>query len=98
MSALNAVLADLHDESADLDQRVSALPAEQWETLTPAPGWTIAHQISHLAWTDEVSLLGVVDPERFMSVLADALADPGGFVDSGAKAGLSAGVGRLEFA
>ncbi len=95
MSALNAVLADLHDESADLDQRVAALSGEQWETLTPAPGWTIAHQIAHLAWTDEVSLLGVVDPERFTAVLADALADPGGFVDAGATAGLGRGIGEL---
>ena len=95
MSALNAVLADLHAESDDLDQRVAALSTEQWATLTPAPGWTIAHQIAHLAWTDEVSLLGVVDPERFMAVLSDAAADPGGIVDSGASAGSSQTPGEL---
>ena len=37
------------------------LPAERWATPTPAPGWTIAHQIAHLLWTDRVSLLSVTD-------------------------------------
>ncbi len=95
MSALNAVLADLHAESEELDQTVAALSTEQWATLTPAPGWTVAHQIAHLAWTDEVSLLGAVDPERFMAVLADAAADPGGFVDSSANAGVTNSPGEL---
>jgi uncharacterized protein (TIGR03084 family) len=95
MSALNAVLADLHAESDDLDQRVAALSTEEWGTLTPAPGWTISHQIAHLAWTDEVSLLGIVDPERFAEVLGDAAADPGGFIDSSANAGYTKTPGEL---
>jgi uncharacterized protein (TIGR03084 family) len=95
MSALNAVLADLHAESDDLDQRVAALSTEQWATLTPAPGWTIGHQIAHLAWTDEVSLMGIVDPERFMAVLAEAAADPGGYADSGAQAGNAQSPGEI---
>jgi uncharacterized protein (TIGR03084 family) len=95
MSALNAVLADLHDESEDLDHRVAALPTEAWSTETPAPGWTIAHQIAHLAWTDEVSLLSAIDPERFMAVLGEAAADPGGFVDSSAQGGADQSPGEL---
>jgi uncharacterized protein (TIGR03084 family) len=95
MSALNEVLADLHEESDDLDRRVSALPTEVWKKETPAPGWTIAHQIAHLAWTDEVSLLAVLDPERFVAVLGEAAADPGGFVESTAQAGVEKTPGEL---
>jgi uncharacterized protein (TIGR03084 family) len=95
MSALNDVLADLHDESEDLDHRVAALPTEAWKKETPAPGWTIAHQIAHLAWTDEVSVLSVVDPERFVAVLGEAASDPGGFVESTTQAGAGHSPGEL---
>ena len=32
---------------------------------TPAEGWTVAHQIAHLAWTDEQALLAATEPEGF---------------------------------
>ncbi|HCT77704.1 MAG TPA: TIGR03084 family protein [Micromonosporaceae bacterium] len=95
MSALNDVLADLHAESEDLDHRVAALSPDEWATLTPAPGWTITHQIAHLAWTDEVSLISIVDPERFMELLSQAAADPGGFVEAGAQAGAQDSPGAI---
>ena len=50
---------DLRAESDDLDGLVADLPAERWAEATPAPGWTIAHQIAHLLWTDRVALLPV---------------------------------------
>jgi len=95
MSALNSVLADLHDESDELDRLVSALPVADWATQTPAPGWTISHQIAHLAWTDDVSRLAATDPEAFGAVLARAAADPAGFVDSGASEGAALSPGEL---
>jgi uncharacterized protein (TIGR03084 family) len=93
MSALNAVLADLHDESEELDRLVSELPSAEWARMTPAPGWTIAHQISHLHWTDHVARLAAIDPTAFAQQLKRAVDDPGGFVDSGAQdaAGLAPG-------
>jgi uncharacterized protein (TIGR03084 family) len=95
MSALNRVLADLHDESDELDGLVSALPVADWATQTPAPGWTIAHQIAHLAWTDHVARLAVTDPGAFAEVLAQAAADPAGFVDAGAGKGAALSPGEL---
>jgi len=59
------VLSDLRDESQDLDELVSGLADDAWATPTPAQGWTIAHQIAHLAWTDGQSLLAVTDPDAF---------------------------------
>jgi uncharacterized protein (TIGR03084 family) len=95
MSALNRVLADLHDESDELDRLVSALPVADWAIQTPAPGWTIAHQIAHLAWTDHVARLAATDPDGFGQVLAMAAADPAGFVDAGANEGAALSPGEL---
>ncbi|OBK53381.1 TIGR03084 family protein [Mycobacterium gordonae] len=85
MTGSAAFVADLQAESDDLDALVAPLPAESWATMTPAPGWTIAHQIGHLLWTDRVSLLSVTDAAAFGEALAAAAADPGGFVDAGAE-------------
>jgi uncharacterized protein (TIGR03084 family) len=64
---------------------VAPLPADAWANPTPAPGWTIAHQIAHLLWTDRVALIAVTDEEGFADVLAEAASDPVGFVDAGAE-------------
>ena len=50
-SAVHQVVADLEAESAQLDALVADLDDAGWATPTPAEGWTVAHQISHLAWT-----------------------------------------------
>jgi len=81
---LDEVLADLWAESADLDRLVGGLPAEDWGRPTPAEGWTIAHQIAHLAWTDEAAHLAVTDPDGFKAVLEKAAANPHTYVDEGA--------------
>lgn len=53
---LESVLADLSAESGALAETVDPLTDEQWRQPTPAEGWTIAHQIIHLAWTDEAAV------------------------------------------
>jgi uncharacterized protein (TIGR03084 family) len=84
MATAEPMVADLRAESDDLDALVADLPAPRWAEATPAPGWTIAHQIAHLLWTDRVALLAVTDEAGFADVLADAAKDPTGFVDEGA--------------
>ncbi|MCX5200509.1 TIGR03084 family metal-binding protein [Streptomyces sp. NBC_00237] len=86
MSELDAVISDLRDESAELDLHVRDLTDAQWRLSTPAPGWTVAHQIAHLAWTDSVALLSATDPGAFAAEVGRAAADPGGFVDESADA------------
>jgi uncharacterized protein (TIGR03084 family) len=81
---LAEVLTDLAAESADLDRLVADLPVSGWTTLTPSPGWTIAHQIAHLAWTDRASRIAITDPRVFGAEIAAALAEPDSFVDTGA--------------
>lgn len=79
------MVADLRDESDALDALVADLPATGWQTPTPAPGWTIAHQIAHLWWTDRVSLQTITDEPAFAAVLGEAAGNPDGFVDAAAE-------------
>jgi len=83
------LLTDLDAESSELDATVAGLSDVDWSRPTEAAGWTIAHQISHLAWTDRMALIAVTDAEAFGGELANALADPSGFVDRAAAEGLA---------
>ena len=79
------MVADLRAESDALDALVADLPPARWAEPTPAAGWTIAHQIAHLLWTDRVALTAVTDEAAFAALLEEAAKDPGGFVDAGAE-------------
>ena len=85
MADAGPIVADLEAESDALDALVGPLPPDEWATATPATGWTIAHQIAHLLWTDRVSLLSVTDEAAFREVLTLAAANPTGFVDVAAE-------------
>lgn len=85
MADVDAVLGDLSAEGDDLDALVAALTEDQWALPTPAEGWTVAHQIAHLAWTDAVALLSATDLAGFASVIDQARQDPHAFVDKGAQ-------------
>ncbi|NEA50963.1 maleylpyruvate isomerase family mycothiol-dependent enzyme, partial [Streptomyces sp. SID10815] len=87
MSEPTPVFDDLRAESEELDRLVAGLSAERWRTATPAPGWSVAHQIAHLAWTDRSAFLAVTDPEQFRALVEKALAAPDSFVDQGAEEG-----------
>ncbi|MCV6969894.1 TIGR03084 family metal-binding protein [Mycobacterium bohemicum] len=85
MAGPGPIVADLRAESDDLDALVAPLQADRWAAATPAPGWTIAHQIGHLLWTDRVALTAITDEAAFAEALQAAAADPTGFVDAGAE-------------
>ncbi|MER5312209.1 TIGR03084 family metal-binding protein [Streptomyces sp. NPDC002773] len=87
MSDPVVVLDDLRDESSELNRLVGELRPERWGAPSPAPGWTLAHQIAHLAWTDRAALLAATDAEAFAAETAKALAAPDRFVDEGAEEG-----------
>lgn len=87
---VDLVLADLAAESDALDDLVAGLDSDGWRTPTPAPGWDVAHQIAHLAWTDEAATLAARDKAGWDALVTDALADPEGFVDRAAAEGAEA--------
>ncbi|MEU4795344.1 TIGR03084 family metal-binding protein [Streptomyces sp. NPDC023327] len=82
-----SVLDDLRRESEELDRLVAELGEDRWALATPAPGWTVAHQIAHLAWTDRAALLAATDPGAFAAEVDKAAAAPDSFVDEGAQQG-----------
>jgi uncharacterized protein (TIGR03084 family) len=86
MADAGPIVGDLAAESDALDALVASLPQTRWRELTPADGWTIAHQIGHLLWTDRGSLTSITDEAAFADLLITAAADPTGFVNAAAEA------------
>lgn len=84
MAGVDSIVADLRAESDELDALVAPLADDRWAAPTPAAGWTIAHQIAHLLWTDRVALTAVNDEAAFAELLEAAASNPTGFVDAGA--------------
>jgi uncharacterized protein (TIGR03084 family) len=89
VAELAPLLADLRAEADALDAVVAELEETAWLGPTPAEGWTIAHQIAHLAWTDEQALLAVSDPEGFARAVAGGGPDLAAAVDDAAGTGAS---------
>jgi uncharacterized protein (TIGR03084 family) len=60
---VDALCDDLAAEHADLDRVVAA--GDRLAEPTPAPGWTVGDQISHLWFFDQRALLALTDPDAF---------------------------------
>ncbi len=86
-SVAAAVFADLREEGLELDSLVWDLDADGWGRATPAPRWTIAHQIAHLHWTDQAALVSLTDAPGFARMAEEAAKAPESFVDEGAEQG-----------
>ena len=76
---LPALLADLAAESDVIEQLLEGLDDSSWESPTPAAGWAIRDQVSHLAYFDEVGTLAATDPDRFRTEAARLTALGGDF-------------------
>ncbi len=88
MADLDSIVDDLRAEGDALDALVADLTDQEWSTPTPAEGWTVAHQIGHLSWTDDVAERttsgaagDAAAAAAFQEVLKQAWSDPTGFVD-----------------
>jgi uncharacterized protein (TIGR03084 family) len=53
----------------ELDELLAGLDDEQWKLPTPAPGWTITHQVAHLAATFRMAGLSASDPDAFIALM-----------------------------
>jgi enediyne biosynthesis protein E11 len=82
VTAVPDVYADLIAEGESLDQIVASLEPEQWALPTPAPGWTVAHQVAHLASIVKLAEIAATDPATFQAVAATAGNDFDGAVES----------------
>lgn len=84
---MSDTVAAFLQECEVLDALVADRDDATWTLPTPASGWTIAHQIAHLAWTDEVALLAATAPEEFAAEVEAALRNVTGHVDDQAAKG-----------
>ncbi|ALV39886.1 wyosine base formation domain-containing protein [Pseudarthrobacter sulfonivorans] len=93
---LDELLTDLEQMGGELEEALNRLSPRDWNKPTPAAGWTIAHQIGHLAWTDRMSIMALTNHDEFDGAVTAALADPHGFVETGAAEGVAdAGEGLM---
>ncbi|GAA2044178.1 TIGR03084 family metal-binding protein [Catenulispora yoronensis] len=76
------VYTDLAAEADELDALVSGLDEEEWNRATPSPGWTVGHQIAHLAFIAHLAWAAAADQEQFQRLAAQAKADFQGSVDA----------------
>ncbi|MDT3440188.1 TIGR03084 family metal-binding protein [Pseudofrankia sp. BMG5.37] len=62
---VRALCDDLTAETVDLLALLEPLDEDAWLTPTPAAGWNIRDQVTHLAYFDEATALAATDPEAF---------------------------------
>lgn len=83
MSGIAELIADLEAEQRQLDEIVAGLSADQWDSPTPSPGWTVTDQIGHLCYFDGAAVVAITDPDAFVGMVSDLL-EAGGAGASGA--------------
>lgn len=82
---LPAMLADLEAETRVVADIVAPLTDADWDRATPAEGWAIRDQISHLAYFDEAATLAATEPDRFRSEAEELTSLGPGFPDDVAE-------------
>ena len=81
MPDIPQLLDDLRAEHEALDAVVASIEPGEWDTPTPAPGWSVRDQISHLTFFDEEATLAATDAEAFNERLMSAAADIDGYMN-----------------
>jgi uncharacterized protein (TIGR03084 family) len=62
---LDQLLTDLQAETTVVDEVISDLSDAEWGRETPAVGWTVGDQVTHLSYFDDVTVLAAADPAGF---------------------------------
>lgn len=70
MTKTPKVISDLVADGNHLDRLISKIDESKWALDTPSPGWTIAHQIAHLAATFKLAGLAASNPAQFAAVVS----------------------------
>lgn len=65
MPTMAEICADLRAEHDALDEIVAGLDESDWVTDTPAEGWAVRDQMSHLNYFDDCALRAVSDSDAF---------------------------------
>ena len=74
--SMSGLADDLAAESAVLRALLVPLDEAGWRQPTPAAGWSVLDQVTHLAWFDEAAVRSATTPEAFAGEQANP--DPDG--------------------
>lgn len=76
---MSSLVEDIRAETAELRAWLVDLPdgAAGWDAPTPAVGWSVRDQVSHLAFFDDVAVQSATDPEAFTAEVRPMLTDGG---------------------
>jgi uncharacterized protein (TIGR03084 family) len=72
---LNPLLSDLAAAQSDLRSLLLELGPDDWDRATPSPGWTVRHQVRHLAHGEALGGLAATDQAAFGAELTRMRAD-----------------------
>lgn len=76
------VIADLTEDAKEFEALVTGLDDADWQRPTPAPGWTVANQVAHLAFIFRLAGTAASDAELFGAMAAKAAANFEGAVNA----------------
>ncbi|WP_028922896.1 TIGR03084 family metal-binding protein [Pseudonocardia acaciae] len=62
---MSELTGDLAEETGTLRALLAGLDPAGWELATPAEGWAVRDQVSHLAYFDDAAIRSAVDPDGF---------------------------------
>ncbi|HEX9506420.1 MAG TPA: TIGR03084 family metal-binding protein [Acidimicrobiia bacterium] len=79
MVVLRELLEALDEETAALRGVLAPLDERRWNVPTPAPGWAVRDQVTHLAHFDDALTLALTDPDEFRVHREAAQRDVDGF-------------------
>jgi enediyne biosynthesis protein E11 len=79
------VIADLTADAEEFEGLVVGLETAGWQRPTPATGWTVAHQVAHLAFIFRLAGTAATDPGLFAAMAAKATPN----FDAAVNAGLA---------
>lgn len=77
--SLEQLLTDLGAETAVFRGWIDGLANSDWARPTPAVGWSIGDQVSHLAYFDDMAVLAATDADAFRRGVEEAIADVDGY-------------------
>jgi len=84
---MREAVAMLADEQASLERVLRGLDPNQWLIATPAVGWDVRDQVSHLADTEEIANDTATGGARQLNAEAMSFASPEAFTESGCEKG-----------
>ena len=80
---MNEAVAELRAEQAELEAILRSLSPEHWAAPTPAQGWDVRDQVSHLADTNEIAYDTAAGGPRQLNEEALTFPTPEAFTESG---------------